>query len=223
MLTLLVCSACSSVKPAAPTISTAEVTDLAARRAQALHWLHDYRERGVYPTDNAGMPLSVFRDGKGVRCPMAELIHMSGRDDLVDEVAKTANDVRLADVHTGPLYDWMLHSGLTLDEIAMVQGAMTFEEMREVQVEQEMILAAVRGQVAGKLAMAEVALRNDTSTALQHAADQVRAPFVASGPVVPATAKVAAEQARAMQARGQLGVMPRMWISPNGAGFIPIQ
>ena len=34
------------------------------------------------------------------------------------------NEVRLADVQEGPLWDWMIGSGLTHDEIAMVQGAM---------------------------------------------------------------------------------------------------
>jgi hypothetical protein len=140
---------------------------------------------------------------------MAELIHMSGRDELVDEVAKTSNDVRLADIHTGPLYDWMLHSGLTLDEIAMVQGAMSIDEMRGFELQQQTLAAAAHGQVDGKLATAEVALRDSTSASLQHAADKARAPYVASGPVVPATAKAAADKAR-----GELLALPGRWIAP---------
>jgi len=142
----------------------------------------------VYPTDEAGMPLSVFRDAKGVRCPMAELIHDSGRDDLVDEVAKTANDVRLADVHTGPLYDWMLHSGLSLDEIAMVQGAMSVEELQQMRESQQIHLVAARAEVRGRLASIETALQNGTGHALAVVAAKADAPHVATGPVVPKTA-----------------------------------
>jgi hypothetical protein len=181
-------SACSTAKAPAPTIPTGEIAELAARRAHAIQTLHAYREAGIYPTDDGGMPLSVFRDAKGVRCPMAELIHDSGRDDLVDAVAVTANDVRLADVHTGPLYDWMLHSGLTLDEIAMVQGAMTVEEMQQMRESQQVHLAAARAEVRGRLASIETALQNGTGHALAVAAVKADAPHVAAGPVVPKTA-----------------------------------
>ena len=181
-------SACSTTKSPPPTLPTAEIAELAARRAHAIQTLHAYREAGIYPTDDAGMPLSVFRDTKGVRCPMAELIHDSGRDDLVDEVAKTANDVRLADVHTGPLYDWMLHSGLTLDEIAMVQGAMSVEEMQQMRDSQQVHLAAAKAEVRGRLASIETALQNGTGHALAVVAGKADAPHVATGPVVPKTA-----------------------------------
>jgi hypothetical protein len=178
-------SGCSTTRSAAPTLPTGEIAELAARRAHAIQALHAYREAGVYPTDESGAPLSVFRDAKGVRCPMAELIHDSGRDDLVDEVAKTANNVRLADVHTGPLFDWMLHSGLTLDEIAMVQGAMTVEEMQMMEATRATWLAAAKAEVRGRLATAETALQNGTGHALTVMAAKADAPHVATGPVVP--------------------------------------
>ena len=92
-------AACSTAKPHAPVTPTDTTVELAARRAQMIGWLHDYAVAGVYPTDAAGQPLSVFRDANGVRCPMAELIHKSGRDDLVDAVVAENNAVRLADVH----------------------------------------------------------------------------------------------------------------------------
>ena len=80
-------------------------------------WLHEYAAAGVFPRDDAGRPLSVFRDTHGVRCPMAELIFRSGHADLVDQVATTHNNLRLADVHSGPLYAWILASGLTQEEV----------------------------------------------------------------------------------------------------------
>ena len=200
VLLVTIVSACSTTKSPAPTLPSAEIAELAARRAHAIQTLHSYREAGIYPTDDTGMPLSVFRDSKGVRCPMAELIHDSGRDDLVDEVAKTANSVRLADVHTGPLYDWMLHSGLTLDEIAMVQGAMTIEEMQQVGESQQVHLAAAKAEVRGRLASIETALQNGTGHALAVVAAKADAPHVATGPVVPKTAiRLAAPQVTSVQ------------------------
>ena len=122
---------------------------------------------GVYPTDAFGRPQSVFVDDKGVRCPMAELIHKSGRDDLVEAVKREGNTVRLADVHTGPLYNWMLASGLTQEEVALVQGAMNIDFMSPERVgEPSFQLAVFTAEVRGKLEMAEAALNEATGTSL---------------------------------------------------------
>ena len=169
-LLFLFITACVSTRtPASPT-----TPDLAARRAQMIAWLHDYAAAGAFPRDDAGRPLSVFRDAHGVRCPMAELIYRSGHADLVDQVATTRIDLRLADVHAGPLYAWILASGLTQDEVVMIQGAMTVEEMREVRVNPTQ-LARAWGEVAGHLQTAEVALRAATPYVLPLARTQ-RAP-----------------------------------------------
>lgn len=160
----------STTPPVSP--STA---DLAARRAQMLAWLHEYAQAGQFPQDAQGQPLSVFRDAHGVRCPMAELMYRSGHGDLVDAVARTHNDLRLADVHDGPIYAWIVESGLTQEEVAMIQGAMNFVDgqwreprqgLRLVSAE-ELKRADEWGQVKGHLATAEVALKNETQAALQ--------------------------------------------------------
>jgi hypothetical protein len=181
LLALTLLAACSSTMaaPAAPVAKPADtaVYELAARRAQMLGWLHDYREAGVYPVDAAGTPTSVFVDANGTRCPMAELVHKSGRDDLVAAVAKDNNTVRLADVREGPLFDWMLSSGLTLNEINLIQGAMNndLSWMRfEIQEQANTILAA-KAQVRGKLETAEMALRDSTGTSLAIAQKRIPA------------------------------------------------
>ncbi|MEO8703868.1 MAG: hypothetical protein ABI867_27705 [Kofleriaceae bacterium] len=99
---------------------------LAKQRALNLARLATYREAGVFTADAAGRPLSVFRDAAGRLCPMAYLIAASGRTDLVDHVARTNNTLQLADVTEGPLWDWMLASGLTREEIIHIQGIMRF-------------------------------------------------------------------------------------------------
>lgn len=185
LLVSLFLAAChASTGPVAPS-----TPDLAARRAQMLAWLDDYVGAGLFPQDAQGHPLSVFRDARGVRCPMAELIYRSGHGDLVDAVARTHNDLRLADVHEGPLYAWINQSGLTQEEIAMIQGAMTVEEMRGIEVDPGQRLRVVSdgasrlqlvdrdalkranewGQVTGHLATVQVALKNETAAALQTA------------------------------------------------------
>ena len=172
---VVVLAACVSTKPpVAPTGSTSP--DLAARRAQMIAWLHDYAQAGQFPQDAAGHPLSVFKDARGVRCPMAELIFRSGHGDLVEAVARTHNDLRLADVHDGPLYAWIVESGLTQEEIAMVQGVMTAEDLRGIEgangqivfIQNDVVkLASEWGQVRGHLATVETALRVATLGALQ--------------------------------------------------------
>ena len=152
----------ASAASAAP----AAALELAARRAQMIGWLDDYRRAGRFPTDMTGRPLSVFVDARGVRCPMAELIHQSGRDDLVLAVAHEANAVRLADVHEGPLLDWMLASGLTQEEIALVQGAANIDLSWTLELQPATQLAAGTAEVRGKLETALQVLRDGTARSL---------------------------------------------------------
>ena len=164
--------------PAAPIIST---TELAGSRARLIGWLHDYREAGVFPSDAMGHPISVFVDDRGVRCPMAELLHKTGRDDLVEAVHREANAVRLADVREGPLHDWMLTSGLTGEEISLVQGAMNIDYGWMQDQEQTLQLAQANAEVRGKLETAEMALRDNTAVSL--GVVMTRLPAHAPGPI----------------------------------------
>lgn len=223
LLALALLSACSTTHaaptptvPKAATIDTSgNVYELAARRAQMLGWLREYRDAGNFPVDAAGKPASVFQDANGVRCPMAELLHKSGRDDLVAAVVKVNNTVRLADVHDGPLYDWMLSSGLTPNEINLVQGAMNndFGWMREINVEDPSTILAAKAQVRGKLETAELALRDNTSTSLAQANKRLPAertvdglahePITGTASIVPEPSAVAAAQPVQVRWRGR--------------------
>jgi hypothetical protein len=178
LLMITVFAGCAASHDAAATIPspTDSVTTLAGRRAELIGWLHDYRVAGVYPADALGNPTSVFVDASGVRCPMAELVHKSGRDDLVDAVRQEGNGVRLSDVHVGPLYDWMLASGLTQEEIAMVQGAMNIEP--NLGGLREWSIAIEQAEVRGQLEMAEAALRQATAASLAIAANRLPTPNV---------------------------------------------
>lgn len=230
LLTILLLSACSSTH-AAPAIATPApavvandaVYELAARRAQMIGWLKEYREAGQYPTDVSGRVASVFVGENGVRCPMAELLHKSGRDDLVAAVAKDNNTVRLADVHDGPLYDWMLSSGLTMDEINLVQGIANIDygwmNNDNVLPIQELgpndVILAGKAQVRGKIESVELALRDNTGTSLAIAAKRIPAERTIDGlakapiekaAVVPAptVAEISAQAERDAQAQARL-------------------
>jgi hypothetical protein len=107
----------------APTIDRAAVRSaLAQARAANLARFRAYAARGVFPSNTfENRELNVWRDHAGHLCAAATIIDVSGQHALVAHVAKDNNFIRLADVHDGPLMDWILTSGLTQDEIVAIQ------------------------------------------------------------------------------------------------------
>ena len=179
LVSLVAVAGCSHAAAVAPTMTptvahvappTTSHAQLAAHRAemraQLIEWLGEYAEAGTYPTDANGWPLSVFRDANGVRCPMAELIYRSGHAELVEAVVASNNALRLADVQDGPLAAWMAESGLTRDEIIMVQGAANIPMMVDRRPLEQVQIAAATGRVHGRLDTAAVALRDHTPDSL---------------------------------------------------------
>ena len=63
----------------------------------------------------------MWRDREGHLCAAATMISRSGARKLVNQVAKTDNFIRLADVTDGALLDWILTSGLTHAEVVAIQ------------------------------------------------------------------------------------------------------
>jgi len=97
-------------------------TKLAAARAANLARFRAYQRKGVFPSNTyADGKLNVWRDEAGHLCAAATIIHASGQADLVARVADDDNFIRLADVTSGPLMDWILTSGFTQAEIAAIQ------------------------------------------------------------------------------------------------------
>lgn len=95
-------------------LAKARATNLAAFRA--------YQKKGVFPSNTfTGGKANVWLDAAGNYCAAATIIKMSGQDALVAKVAEQNNFIRLADVEQGPLMDWMLTSGFTQEEIALIQ------------------------------------------------------------------------------------------------------
>jgi hypothetical protein len=96
-------------------------TFLMQQRAAQIERLKAYSAAGQFAMDdNPGLHF-VWRDGQGRLCAMANLVAQSGRMDLVDRVATNHNDLQLASVRDGDLLEWMLRSGLTQEEVQLIQ------------------------------------------------------------------------------------------------------
>jgi hypothetical protein len=105
---------------------------LSARRAQNLASFRAYRKGGVYPHNDVRRgPLNVWRDRDGHLCAAATMIDKDGQHDLVATTAKTNNFIRLLDVTEGPLMDWILTSGFTIEEIDRIQKPMMMDDRAE--------------------------------------------------------------------------------------------
>jgi hypothetical protein len=97
-------------------------TNLAERRAHNLGVLRDYIAAGRFPRNRDNHNTTpVFVDEYGVRCAVAEMIHDGGHYTLVSRVRQTNNRVKIMDITDGPVRDWILTSGLTQEECALIQ------------------------------------------------------------------------------------------------------
>jgi hypothetical protein len=119
----LVLVATSAQALAGPAVDRDELRkELAAQRDLNLKRFHAYRKAGVYPHNSYEQGfINVWRDDDQHLCAVANLVAKQGNDELVDSVASEENFVRIADVSSGPLLDWVLTSGFTQEEIAMIQ------------------------------------------------------------------------------------------------------
>jgi hypothetical protein len=143
---------------------------LAARRATAIERLHAYAVAGQFPHDYVMAPaLHMFRDDAGRYCAVANLVHLDGRDDLVEEVVRAQNDLAVADVHEGELYDWMLGSGFTQEELARIQKPAPFVERRPPSED------AMNRAMVAHLTAVEAELRASTDASLTIATQRYQA------------------------------------------------
>ena len=95
---------------------------LLSRRAKNIAAFRAYAGRGVYPHNFVTEgPLNVWIDEEGHMCAAATMIFRSGARSLVRQVGRDDNYIRLGDVTTGPVMDWILTSGLTQTEVATIQ------------------------------------------------------------------------------------------------------
>jgi hypothetical protein len=93
------------------------------RRARLLDELRRYRAGGRFPRNTfVDRASPVFVDRDGTRCAVAELIHASGRADLVERIAASRNTAYVAELADDrELVMWLDEHGLTAAEAARIQ------------------------------------------------------------------------------------------------------
>ncbi len=98
--------------------------DRRARRATALDWLREYRQRGVFPHNHThpGERVPVFVDEHGTHCAVGYLLKRSGETELIEQVVAADNNVRVMELAGSERFgDWLEETGLTLAEAAWIQ------------------------------------------------------------------------------------------------------
>jgi len=98
--------------------------DQRARRAVALDWLREYRQRGLFPHNHThpGERVPVFVDEHGTHCAVGYLLKRSGETQLVEQVVAADNNVRVMELAGSERFgDWLEETGLTLAEAAWIQ------------------------------------------------------------------------------------------------------
>ncbi len=157
--------------------------ELTARRRVNLARFQRYVARGVYPV-NSYQPgyVNVFIDESGHICAAATIISADGHRDVVDRTARERNFVRLGELTEGDeLYDWILTSGFTQEEIATIQEPF-FMPLGELPPEEQEVLEKERlearyGEIISQL-------RRDRRASLEAAVDALLAARLAEAIVL---------------------------------------
>jgi hypothetical protein len=109
-------------------LRAADVAHLSPRqlsaRVELISRLEAYAAAGRFPHNHvvAGRRVPVFRDEHRTLCAMGFLIASTGRTDIVDDVARTANLARIPELASDVrLHAWLDSAGLTVAEAARIQ------------------------------------------------------------------------------------------------------
>jgi hypothetical protein len=96
---------------------------LVHRRALNIRRLRLYQLRGLFPRNEhtAGSAVPIFVDNHDTACAVGHLMRESGWGDAVAAIQRANNFVYVTDARDGPLVDWVLVSGLTQEEAALIQ------------------------------------------------------------------------------------------------------
>jgi hypothetical protein len=94
----------------------------AARRVQ-FQRLAAYRDRGIFPLNEgqSAHPVPIFVDRHRTACAVGHLMRCSGCANEVDAIAESNNLAYVPDAAQSPVPTWVLTSGLTLEEAALIQ------------------------------------------------------------------------------------------------------
>jgi hypothetical protein len=103
---------------------------LVAARQTQIERVRAYRKAARFPhntmVQNARVPVFVDKDGR--LCAVAHLMTQDGLGNEVRAISQANNFVRVMEVQSGPLVDWVLRSGLLQEEAALIQPSYDWRE-----------------------------------------------------------------------------------------------
>ncbi|MEM7387587.1 MAG: hypothetical protein AAF514_21850, partial [Verrucomicrobiota bacterium] len=95
---------------------------LKEQRRRQIERLVAYAEAGVFPiNDYRSSAVPVFVDRRSTACAVGHLMRCSGKEALVRKIVEANRFVCLKDVTEGPVIEWVLQSGLTMEEAMLIQ------------------------------------------------------------------------------------------------------
>lgn len=95
---------------------------LQKQRKANLDVLHAYWQRGVFPVNDKHLNRQpYFIDKYNTYCAVGYIMQQSGADDIARDIHNTQNFSYLLDINHPSLMKWVAASGLTLDELALIQ------------------------------------------------------------------------------------------------------
>ncbi len=103
--------------------NTAQLTPQQKKRREAnLTTLHAYWQKGVFPVNDLHVNRQpYFIDRFNTYCAVGYLMQQSGADEMARDIKRTQNYSYLADIDHPRLMKWVAASGLTIDELALIQ------------------------------------------------------------------------------------------------------
>jgi len=122
-------------------------------RELQLQRLRGYRLAGRFPRNEhfPGRYVPYFRDRHGTLCAVGYLVQQDGGRDIVEGIVRADNHVRLRDVRSGPLIDWIARSGLTREECALIQPTYWQEPpglSKDIQQSKRRLIELIRATIA---------------------------------------------------------------------------
>jgi WD40 repeat protein len=102
--------------------------DQLEERARNLDRLHEYWVQGEFPRNytHPQQQSPCFIDPDGRSCAVARLLLATGNDALAHQIAAVANHALLPEMSFPQLNTWVAQSGLTLDELSLIQPAYSY-------------------------------------------------------------------------------------------------
>lgn len=95
---------------------------LAGARLFEITRLREYRVAGRFPRNHRIFNRTpIFIDERNTPCAVGYLMQRSGHGALASEISRTDNHVYIERIKTGAALEWILLSGLTQAECAMIQ------------------------------------------------------------------------------------------------------